>query len=113
MGLILADLIDDILDIVGRSIGGQRGELVVEFLQRRALAALRLAALQGRRDEVAVIRHRIVAQPVEFGIRSEERRVGKECVSTCRYRWSPYHYNTNEEAEEKERKITISTKQNK
>src|SRR3546814_19305943 len=23
--------------------------------------------------------------------RSEERRVGKECASTCRYRWSPYH----------------------
>src|SRR3546814_15318262 len=23
--------------------------------------------------------------------RSEERRGGKECVSTCRYRWSPYH----------------------
>src|SRR3546814_13983664 len=23
--------------------------------------------------------------------RSEERRVGKECVSTCRYRWSPSH----------------------
>src|SRR3546814_12890968 len=23
--------------------------------------------------------------------RSEERRVGKECVSTCRYRWSPYN----------------------
>src|SRR3546814_12175318 len=23
--------------------------------------------------------------------RSDERRVGKECVSTCRYRWSPYH----------------------
>src|SRR3546814_13967889 len=32
--------------------------------------------------------------------RSEERRVGKECVSTCRSRWSPYHYkktnNTNQ-----------------
>src|SRR3546814_13496785 len=28
-------------------------------------------------------------QPVV--VRSEERRVGKECVSTCRYRWSPYH----------------------
>src|SRR3546814_12384539 len=26
-----------------------------------------------------------------FVIRSEERRVGKECVSTCRSRWSPYH----------------------
>src|SRR3546814_1894987 len=26
-----------------------------------------------------------------FTSRSEERRVGKECVSTCRSRWSPYH----------------------
>src|SRR3546814_15530487 len=24
-------------------------------------------------------------------VRSEERRVGQECVSTCRSRWSPYH----------------------
>src|SRR3546814_10925768 len=27
--------------------------------------------------------------------RSEERRVGKECVSTCRSRWSPYHEKRN------------------
>src|SRR3546814_15004168 len=27
----------------------------------------------------------------ECGARSEERRVGKECVSTCGSRWSPYH----------------------
>src|SRR3546814_10117472 len=27
----------------------------------------------------------------DITIRSEERRVGKECVSTCRSRWSPYH----------------------
>src|SRR3546814_15066954 len=27
----------------------------------------------------------------DFVNRSEERRVGKECVSTCRSRWSPYH----------------------
>src|SRR3546814_16169973 len=27
----------------------------------------------------------------EHLVRSEERRVGKECVSTCRSRWSPYH----------------------
>ena len=26
-----------------------------------------------------------------FGERSEERRVGKECLSVCRSRWSPYH----------------------
>src|SRR3546814_12791388 len=29
--------------------------------------------------------------------RSEERRVGKECVSTCRSRWSPYHYKNKED----------------
>src|SRR3546814_20957088 len=27
----------------------------------------------------------------DYIVRSEERRVGKECVSTCRSRWSPYH----------------------
>src|SRR3546814_15662213 len=26
-----------------------------------------------------------------LNLRSEERRVGKECVSTCRSRWGPYH----------------------
>src|SRR3546814_17838342 len=29
--------------------------------------------------------------PQPESTRSEERRVGKECVSTCRSRWSPYH----------------------
>src|SRR3546814_14002582 len=29
--------------------------------------------------------------PADRPVRSEERRVGKECVSTCRSRWSPYH----------------------
>src|SRR3546814_13713708 len=29
--------------------------------------------------------------------RSEERRVGKECVSTCRSRWSPSHYKKQKE----------------
>src|SRR3546814_19582489 len=33
--------------------------------------------------------------PVRSQPRSEERRVGKECVSTCRSRWSPYHYKQN------------------
>src|SRR3546814_14990258 len=31
------------------------------------------------------------ASSPRWPIRSEERRVGKECVSTCRSRWSPYH----------------------
>src|SRR3546814_11497991 len=32
-----------------------------------------------------------------IGRRSEGRRVGKECVSTCRSRWSPYHYTKKEQ----------------
>src|SRR3546814_4536111 len=34
----------------------------------------------------------IVLEPYQFyTARSEERRVGKECVRTCRSRWQPYH----------------------
>src|SRR3546814_11946291 len=32
-----------------------------------------------------------VSSELRCAPRSEERRVGKECVSTCRSRWSPYH----------------------
>src|SRR3546814_15167699 len=39
---------------------------------------------------------------VSCTIRSEERRVGKECVSTCRSRWSTYH---------KQRNLTTTTLQ--
>src|SRR3546814_18869254 len=38
--------------------------------------------------------------------RSEERRVGKECVSTCRSRWSPYNY-------KKKRELSDMYKQHK
>src|SRR3546814_18819356 len=38
-------------------------------------------------DELRVDR---LGEPARI-LRSEERRVGKECVSTCRSRWSPYH----------------------
>src|SRR3546814_9325756 len=34
----------------------------------------------------------LMPQTGSFTRRSEERRVGKECVSTCRSRWSPNHY---------------------
>src|SRR3546814_5287584 len=38
----------------------------------------------------AILGGELDQQAVAFR-RSEERRVGKECVSTCRSRWSPYH----------------------
>src|SRR3546814_5092954 len=40
-------------------------------------------------DLVGAIEHH--GHQIRLVIRSEERRVGKECVSTCRSRWSPYH----------------------
>src|SRR3546814_12120501 len=36
-------------------------------------------------------RHWVLHGDPDWKGRSEERRVGKECVSTCRSRWSPYH----------------------
>src|SRR3546814_13597494 len=39
--------------------------------------------------EVTLVAGEMLYLPARW--RSEERRVGKECVSTCRSRWSPYH----------------------
>src|SRR3546814_2337510 len=38
-----------------------------------------------------VYEHGVPEMQIRRGRRSEERRVGKVCVSTCRSRWSPYH----------------------
>src|SRR3546814_19634848 len=55
-----------------------------------ALAALRVLALIEKRlgEKWQILEYQITT-------RSEERRVGKECVSTCRARWSPYHEQKN------------------
>src|SRR3546814_11561581 len=56
-----------------------------------------------RRDRCGAIRlQRVDAEidprlPRQRRQRSEARRVGKECVSTCRSRWSPYHYKKKQE----------------
>src|SRR3546814_11764360 len=52
--------------------------------------------LHGMRNLFQIIDHRLVIFRIYIGdyianLRSEERRVGKECVSTCRSRWSEYH----------------------
>src|SRR3546814_14264413 len=53
-------------------------------------AFYRADGAQGRPDTQAYL---LLFSTDRMGTRSEERRVGKECVSTCRSRWSPYHYN--------------------
>src|SRR3546814_11207015 len=44
-------------------------------------------------------------------VRSEERRGGKECVSTCRYRWSPYHSKKNKTTKNKLREEREDSKE--
>src|SRR3546814_6075482 len=62
--------------------------------QRQAKAG---AVAPGRiKRQQRVGQHRFVhaaaaIKHIDAPVRSEERRVGKECVSTCRSRWSPYH----------------------
>src|SRR3546814_16475377 len=46
------------------------------------------------RPDILQAEHALIASNANIGAaraRSEERREGKECVSTCRSRWSPYH----------------------
>src|SRR3546814_21155624 len=44
-----------------------------------------------RPEEFPIFVAYYLERPAKGANRSEERRVGKECVSTCRSRWSPYH----------------------
>src|SRR5881296_884533 len=45
----------------------------------------------GPKDESGTSHDALTVWSLEWGYRSEERRVGKECTATCRSRWSPYH----------------------
>src|SRR3546814_16052063 len=58
----------------------------LEFRQHQR--AIELHGLLGEHVAAAVADGHVAGA---VGRRSEERRVGKECVSTCRSRWSPYH----------------------
>src|SRR3546814_12487960 len=53
----------------------------------RFLALARLSLSHSLIEDTLIL----LALGADIWIRSEERRVGKECVSTCRSRWSPYH----------------------
>src|SRR3546814_15796020 len=71
----------DIQDMTG-TISGKRQQRL-----RFEMKFMVVIILDDREPELACK----VQQPKPALGRSEERRVGKECVSTCRSRWSPYH----------------------
>src|SRR3546814_18559127 len=60
-------------------------------LRRGILARTRRALTAATTATTAATAFTTATEHLHLVGRSEERRVGKECVSTCRSRWSPYH----------------------
>src|SRR3546814_16933493 len=92
------DLKDAVTKNGGKIVGGVLTPLGTPdfssfLLQAQASKAQVVALINAGGDTINSVK-----QAVEFRItRSEERRVGKACVSTCRSRWSPYHSIKNEQ----------------
>src|SRR3546814_11643584 len=88
---------------IGRGIVGvDGGDADAELLQRRGLRrqapgdGAHVGTVITDEDDQGALGTGQVGEAVHLVVgaeqgRSEERRVGKECVSTCRSRWSPYH----------------------
>src|SRR3546814_12031731 len=95
----VAKLTDVALQIV------KLGDFAGDPVGRQMAAAFGQVAVHARHDTRMRLRARLpviwkaayVPQPPDRrrSVRSEERRVGKECVSRCRSRWSPFHENKN------------------
>src|SRR3546814_12593944 len=95
---------------LARDQGSKQGLMIGDELRNADRNGRQLIRADMFRDQDRKARHElctknltdqdVIVQPIEdalwielgvFRVRSEERRVGKECVSTCRSRWSPYH----------------------
>src|SRR3546814_16654701 len=68
-----------------------------QTLRISGVGGARIATIRNLRHSMIDLEDVLGLEPMKEGgkrtivVRSEERRVGKECVSTCRSRWSPYH----------------------
>src|SRR3546814_12590324 len=73
-------------------VAAHRGEVTAQVTSAHPLTAAQVKALTAH-PKTRVGRHVTVPTTVDPAIlgRSEERRVGKECVSTRRSRWTPHH----------------------
>src|SRR3546814_11900744 len=83
VGYIVAAIERDLERLADQNVIGE--DDIREFEHKNSLVALGAAIRQ--LSKLPVERDVHAFQPQ----RSAERRVGKECVSTCRSRWSPYH----------------------
>src|SRR3546814_13127292 len=85
--LSLLAFYEDNIAVESRLFSG--GEAMLDGLAARGV---KLAVVTNKLERFAVkIFDQLGLSDRFFTVRSEERRVGKECVSTCRSRWSPYH----------------------
>src|SRR3546814_11901119 len=86
------DLHPSVIDSVGRPGVSCRQinsyHLMIDVIE---MCMTRLWRTGTRVNENNIIRGGFMKSFRYFRGRSEERRVGKECVSTCRSRWSPFH----------------------
>src|SRR3546814_17278798 len=89
-----SDLIDWLVVDLSVHRSGMRLRRIARIVVRRAaeemlrvVGASVVAEVVQAADPVQLLG---MSQPLQI-LRSEERRVGKECDSTCRSRWSPYH----------------------
>src|SRR3546814_20609005 len=84
------------VEAVAREKGCKPEQIIVCVLDRPRHEAI-IAELRAIGCGVALIPDGDVAGVIATTNRSEERRVGKECVSTCRSRWSPYDLTKNKQ----------------
>src|SRR3546814_18149017 len=82
-------------NVSGKRKGEQKSEdeivdVAVEPIIDEAEFAEVQAVMRSRSPQLKAPRF-VTAGTLLGGVRSDEGRVGKECVSTCRSRWSPFH----------------------
>src|SRR3546814_11254535 len=95
------DDLPDVLAAIRRQNGQVRGALTGTMLRNDGFHFAQFGTFLARADNtariLAVKYYLLLPSVAHIGgsidnvKRSEERRLGKECVSTCRSRWSPYH----------------------
>src|SRR3546814_16030699 len=83
-------------------VSAKNAILIVEFAEERVQSGMNAfdAAMEAARLRLRPILMTSLAfvfGVLPLAVRSEERRVGEECVSTCRSRWLPYHYKKKKE----------------
>src|SRR3546814_11520971 len=74
-----------------RNVIDNRYHTIIDALYSDQLSVEFEASIVYETGDTGVLKRVLTLNDVPGEDRSEERRVGKECVSTCRSRWSPYH----------------------